>query len=244
MPPTTISPPNVVYVLTIQTSARTQRPAISNSVVHWRVTSEENISDMKFRSKPSCTGRYESLFQLRGIRTCVLSLGLIYQWRWRIRDTVTIYVCHYRRGMDWWMDLLTIYTHHSELQVITALSLFSTLYAKSSSPCSVFTSRCLVTALNNGDSWAICSRRYCPANIPQQPSSQPPLQKSTLNWLTSRLAAISHQPPVLLFLEWLSTGNLTELTGSPPIVFKVTSRHGPHRKHPGFHCFSPTVTAA
>jgi hypothetical protein len=29
--------------------------------------------------------------------------------------------------MDWWMDLLTTYTHHSELQVITALSLNSTV---------------------------------------------------------------------------------------------------------------------
>jgi hypothetical protein len=30
--------------------------------------------------------------------------------------------------MDWWMDLLTIYTHYLELQVITGLSLISTLY--------------------------------------------------------------------------------------------------------------------
>jgi hypothetical protein len=56
------------------------------------------------------------------------------------------------------MDLLTTYTHHSELQVITAVTLISTLYkslhAKSSPACSVFTSRCLVTALNSGDSSA------------------------------------------------------------------------------------------
>jgi hypothetical protein len=30
--------------------------------------------------------------------------------------------------MDWILDLLTTYTHHSELQVITALSLVSALY--------------------------------------------------------------------------------------------------------------------
>jgi hypothetical protein len=35
---------------------------------------------------------------------------------------------NYRRGSDWWVDLLTTYTYHSELQVITALSLISTLY--------------------------------------------------------------------------------------------------------------------
>jgi hypothetical protein len=56
------------------------------------------------------------------------------------------------------MDLLAFYTHHSELQVITALSPISTLHklldAKSSPDCSVFTTRCLVSDLNNGDSSA------------------------------------------------------------------------------------------
>jgi hypothetical protein len=49
-------------------------------------------------------------------------------------NNVTFWVCGYRRGMDWWMDLLTTCTHHSELQVITAPSLISTLYKLS--PCS------------------------------------------------------------------------------------------------------------
>jgi hypothetical protein len=56
------------------------------------------------------------------------------------------------------MDLLTTYTHDSELQAITAPSLIYTLnkslHAKSTPDCSVFTSRCLVTALNNGNSSA------------------------------------------------------------------------------------------
>jgi hypothetical protein len=64
----------------------------------------------------------------------------------------------YRRGMDWWMDLLTTYTHHSELQALIVLSLISTLYislhTKSCPACSAFTSCCLVTALNNGDTSA------------------------------------------------------------------------------------------
>jgi hypothetical protein len=43
---------------------------------------------------------------------------------------VMFYVCvwDYRRGMDWWMALLTTYTRHLELQVIKALLLISTLY--------------------------------------------------------------------------------------------------------------------
>jgi hypothetical protein len=56
------------------------------------------------------------------------------------------------------MDLLTTYTHHSELEAITALLLISTLYksphAKSSPTDNMFTNRCLVTDLSNGDSLA------------------------------------------------------------------------------------------
>jgi hypothetical protein len=63
----------------------------------------------------------------------------------------------YRRGLDWWVDLLTTYTYNSELQVITALSLICTLYEslhpKCSPTCNVLTSRCLVTNIN-GDSSA------------------------------------------------------------------------------------------
>jgi hypothetical protein len=56
---------------------------------------------------------------------------------------------------DWWM---TTYTQHSELQSLKTLSLIPTSYksvhTKSSPACSVFTSHCLVTALDNGDSSA------------------------------------------------------------------------------------------
>jgi hypothetical protein len=31
-----------------------------------------------------------------------------------------------RRGSDWWMDLLTIYTHHSELQASQSQSYIAT----------------------------------------------------------------------------------------------------------------------
>jgi hypothetical protein len=59
----------------------------------------------------------------------------------------------YRRGLDWWMDLLTPYTHDWELQVITAPSLISTILKSPQHPLSlfpawcVFTSRSLSTAL-------------------------------------------------------------------------------------------------
>jgi hypothetical protein len=63
------------------------------------------------------------------------------------------------------LDSLTTCTHSLELKVITGLLLISTLYksvhTKSSPAFSVFTSSCLVIALNNGDSY-----RYCPAKIP------------------------------------------------------------------------------
>jgi hypothetical protein len=34
----------------------------------------------------------------------------------------------YRRGLDWWMDLLTTYTHDSELQAITATPIIPTVH--------------------------------------------------------------------------------------------------------------------
>jgi hypothetical protein len=50
-------------------------------------------------------------------------------------------LCDYRRGMDWWMDLLTTCIHHSVTANLYALQI-SRAPAKSSQ--STFTSRCLV----------------------------------------------------------------------------------------------------
>jgi hypothetical protein len=54
------------------------------------------------------------------------------------------------------LDLLTTCTHHAELEVITALSLISTLYKSLHATSShfSFTNRFLVTDLNNDDSSA------------------------------------------------------------------------------------------
>jgi hypothetical protein len=69
-------------------------------------------------------------------------------------------MCDYRRGLNWWIALLTTYTHNLELQVITAPALISTLYNspqhKSFLSCCVFTSRFLVTASNSGESSTNC----------------------------------------------------------------------------------------
>jgi hypothetical protein len=65
--------------------------------------------------------------------------------------------------MDWWMDLLTTWDiHHLELQVVTVLSLYSTLYIslhiKHSPGCSVvFNSHYLAMASNSGDSSVLCA---------------------------------------------------------------------------------------
>jgi hypothetical protein len=130
----------------------------------------------------------------------------------RHNPTHTLYGCDYRRGMNWWMDLLNTYTHHPELQEITALSPFSTLYKPpqhSLNPfpaCCIFISRSIVTASNTRDS---------SASRAQVLSSQPPMQNSTLKWqmtTNSQAAAILHQPPSLLFTGRLSidSSQLTE----------------------------------
>jgi hypothetical protein len=47
-------------------------------------------------------------------------------------------ICDDRRDMDWWMDLLTTYTHDLEVQVITVLLLISTIYKSPQHPLSCF----------------------------------------------------------------------------------------------------------
>jgi hypothetical protein len=143
-------------------------------------------------------------------------------------NTVAIYVCDYRRGRDWWMDLLTTYTHRPELQVITVPSLISTLYKSPRHSlslfltCCVFISRSLATSSNSGD---------CSVSRTQVLFSQPPVQNSNVNWrLKIRLAAISHQTPNLLFTGWPSIN----------WVFIITTLYGPIRKHRPF-VFSSSV---
>jgi hypothetical protein len=90
---------------------------------------------------------------------------------------IVTYWGDYRRGLDEGMDLLTIYTHDSELQTITAPPISSTIHKSPQHPLSLFPAYCvftncsLVTASNSGDPRA------------QVPFSQPSVRNSTaLTW--------------------------------------------------------------
>jgi hypothetical protein len=98
----------------------------------------------------------------------------------------------YRRGLDWWIDLLTTYTYDSELQVITAPPLISTIRKSPQHPLSlfparyIFISRSLATASYSGDS---------SASRAEVLTSQPSMQNWTiLNWLCSMLITSRHGP--------------------------------------------------
>jgi hypothetical protein len=61
------------------------------------------------------------------------------------------------------MDLLTTYTHNSELQAITAPPLISTIHKTPQHPAEpfsrlLFTNRCLATNYNSGDFSASCAQ--------------------------------------------------------------------------------------
>jgi hypothetical protein len=110
--------------------------------------------------------------------------------------------------LDWMLDLLNAYTCNSEIKVITAQSLISTLYKSPQhtlnffSACCVFTSRSPVTAYNSGD-----------------PSASAP--RSSLNGGSLLTDSFLHK---LL--------NSTDLVA--PVVFLITHLNGPRRKHRSF----------
>jgi hypothetical protein len=111
-----------------------------------------------------------------------------------------------RRVMDWWMVLLTTYTHHSE-QVITALLLISILKKSPQHPLNLFfpaccvISRSLATASDSGDS---------STSHAQVLFSQPPVQNSTLNWQLTGSVGSSE-----LLYDWRFTANQLVLATSP-----------------------------
>jgi hypothetical protein len=134
------------------------------------------------------------------------------------------------------MNLLITYTHHSELQVITALSLISTFYKSPQHPLSLFQ-----PAVSSS---AVPWQRLLTVEIFQLHTLRPSLHslpcRTHSQLTTPRLAAISHQPPGLLF-----TADLQRNTNwAAPIVFKTSPWHGPHRKHSRVHCCRPTVAAS
>jgi hypothetical protein len=100
-------------------------------------------------------------------------------WSHTSSSPSVVYMSDYRRGLDWWMDLLTIYTYDSELQAITAPpanvhnSQLTTAHAMLFPSYCVFTSRSLATVSNGGDFSASGAKVL---------SSQTPVH----NWLVQR----------------------------------------------------------
>jgi hypothetical protein len=103
--------------------------------------------------------------------------------------------CDYRRGMDSWIDLLTIYTHHSELQVIKTLSL-------SAVPLSAVPWQRLLSV----DILQLHALRFHLCSLPCR------TELSTDNWqiITAMLTAISHLLILSIQLEF-------KLTRSPQL---------------------------
>jgi hypothetical protein len=116
-------------------------------------------------------------------------------------------------GLDWILYLLTTLQHHSEVHVITAPSLISTIYRslqRTPFPaCCVFTSRSLATTSNSGDSSASALK------FSLNGGSLPSL--STVCYLSLTLFRLPYR---------------TDLVA--PVVFLLTPRHAPRRQHRSF----------
>jgi hypothetical protein len=129
------------------------------------------------------------------------------------------------------MNLLTPYTHHSELQVITALLVISTLcktpqYPLSLFPaCLVFISRSPATASNSDNSSVSRSQVLFKAVRAELLSTVNSTIAPSLLSLPCR-AQLNCQPSTVNFI--------TRLT------LLMTFRHEPHRK-PRFHCYWITI---
>jgi hypothetical protein len=124
------------------------------------------------------------------------------------RNTVTCWSVTLDGVSDWILDLLTTYTHDSQLQATTAPQLISTINKSPQHPLSlfqpavVFTSRSPVTASNSGD------------------SSSSAL-KSSLNGGYLAIVPFHHSLPY-------------RTDSVAPIVSLITPRHGPRRPHRSF----------
>jgi hypothetical protein len=113
------------------------------------------------------------------------------------------------------MDLLTTYIHDSELQspaTLSLIKLYKSLHAASSPACSVLTSRCLVTASNNGDSSASVLASLLSVEYPTIEIStelQRHLFSAFLAKLNSQLSESES------FYDWRFTANRFVLVTSP-----------------------------
>jgi hypothetical protein len=115
------------------------------------------------------------------------------------------------------MDLLTTYTHDSQLQATTAPPLISTIHKSPQHQLSLFPPSCV-----------FISRSLVMAS-------------KSRNSTTSRAQSLSSQPPVQNSTE-LST-QLTSIELTAPTVLVITSRHEPYRKHRSSTVAFVSVTA-
>jgi hypothetical protein len=109
----------------------------------------ESISEAR---EPTCV----SIISCMAFRSSVICTTFVV-WCYNDRDPMQFpvqpllrpvaHVSDYRWDLDWWMDLLTTYTHHSELQLITAVSLISTHYKSPQHPLSLFPGCCVFVSL-------------------------------------------------------------------------------------------------
>jgi hypothetical protein len=119
-------------------------------------------------------------------------------------------VTDYKRVLDWWWDSLD-----SLIQCVTTLysSLLHT-HARTSVHSHVCTSRCSVANSIGGHSLSSGFRNYCWPQLSASNSKNS--QRPNLN--SSLTGSVTHQQ--------------TLFTNSTDSVMLITSRHGPHRKHP------------
>jgi hypothetical protein len=125
-----------------------------------------------------------------------------------------VFVCDCRGGLVWRMDLLTTYTYHWELQVITTLSLISTIYKTPAH------AEC-------------CPHQPCPGNgLLTAEILQLSVLRSSCHSCPCRTQLNSTIAPYLLNLPYRAQLNCQTWTDwIAPIVFFITPRRRPHREH-------------
>jgi hypothetical protein len=101
----------------------------------------------------------------------------------KAQNTLSRFGGDYRRGVYWWMDLLTTYTHHWDIQVINSAiadlhtSQMTTASVKPFPACCYFTGSSLAMDSKSGTFSA--SRSHV---LSSQPSVQNSTELTTINW--------------------------------------------------------------
>jgi hypothetical protein len=116
--------------------------------------------------------------------------------------------------LDWILDLLTTYTHHSELQVIRAISLTSTLYTLSPLQPAISSIAVPWQRLLTVEILQLHVLRFYLHSLPRRT-----LCELTVNWATAP-SLLGLPCRTQLSTDWVA-----------PIVFLITPLHGSSREH-------------